>query len=515
MPDQHLYRRFERAPWTALVAIVAVLLLVGGVAWSGLAAQVAEHTNAAGAAGRAPTQATITPTPPLAHAAGGIRDSFADVVKVVAPAVVTIRTEGKAKMSPTQFQGDDLFRRFFGQEFGRQMPQPRQFRERALGSGVIVSPDGYILTNDHVIGNADQIKVDLHDGRTLNAKLIGSDEPSDLALVKITASDLHPLALGDSDKVQVGDVVLAVGNPLGIGQTVTMGIISAKDRYTGSVGQGGQQGYENFLQTDAPINHGNSGGALVNTHGELVGINSQILSMSDGNIGIGFAIPANMARNVMNQLRTSGHVTRAQLGVTVQPVTSDMAKSLGLSGPEGAIVASVDPGGAAAKAGIQQGDVIEAFDNQPVRDTNSLRNRVAESKPGSTAPVKIWRNGSEKTLDVTLGQAQAGENSGRSESDTSDKTALGVAVEPLTPDLADRVGVPRTTRGVIVDDVSPDGRAADAGIQSGDVIESVDRKPVTNVDGLRTAVRASADKPLLLLVNRRGNELFVTVPAGQ
>ncbi|MGE5246192.1 MAG: DegQ family serine endoprotease [Betaproteobacteria bacterium] len=501
-------------PWTALVAVVAVLLLVGGFAWSGLAAQAIQHK--AVAADAAPSRAQASQAATLPHAVNGMRDSYADVVKVVAPAVVTIRTESKARMSPTQFQGDDLFRRFFGEEFGQQMPrQPREFRERALGSGVIVSSDGYILTNYHVIGNADEIKVDLHDGRTLNGKLIGSDKPSDLALVKINASDLHPLALGDSDRVQVGDVVLAVGNPLGIGQTVTMGIISAKNRTTGSVGPGGEQSYENFLQTDAPINHGNSGGPLVNTKGELIGINSQILSMSDGNIGIGFAIPANMARNVMNQLRTTGHVTRAQLGVTVQPVTSDMAKSLGLNGAEGAIVASVSPDSAAARAGIKQGDVIESFDGQPVHDTNGLRNRVADSKPGSQKSVKIWRNGSEQTLNVTLGEAQTGSAKASGESDSDDKAALGVAVEPLTPDLASRIGVARTTRGVVVDDVSPDGRAADAGIQQGDVIESVNRKPVTSVDDLREAVRSSADKPLLLLVNRRGNEVFVTVPTAR
>jgi Do/DeqQ family serine protease len=507
MSDQPAFNRFSRAPWTAIVAVVAVLLLVGGFAWSGLAAQSTSHNTAP-----AQTSASAQEAPHVADVRGGMRDSFADVVKVVAPAVVTIRTEGKAKMSPTQFQGpDDFFRQFFGQEMPQQ--HPRTFRERALGSGVIVSQDGYILTNYHVVGTADQIKVDLHDGRTLDGKLIGSDQPSDLALVRINASDLHPLALGDSDKAQVGDVVLAVGNPLGVGQTVTMGIISAKNRYTGSVGEGGQQNYENFLQTDAPINHGNSGGALVNTHGELIGINSQILSTSDGNIGIGFAIPSNMARNVMEQLRTNGKVTRSQLGVTVQEVTSDMAKSLGLSSVKGAIVSSVTPGSAADKAGIKQGDVIESLDRQPVNDTNSLRNRVAETKPGTTEPITIWRNGTEKTLNVTLQEASASGAVGHGESDTNDKAALGVAVEPLTPDIANRIGVPADTRGVVVDEVNPDGRAADAGLQAGDVIESVNRKPVTGVNELRQAVQANSGTPLLLLINRRGNEAFVTIPA--
>src|SRR5439155_9337148 len=285
------------------------------------------------------------------------------------PAVVTVHANGRAKVSPTQFQApdDDLLRRFFGDGFDRGSRPARPFRQSALGSGVIISGDGYILTNNHVVDNADDVKVDLPDGRSFSAKLVGSDKPSDLALLKINASDLHPLALGNSDAVQVGDVVLALGNRLNLGQTVTMGIVSAKGRST-SVGDGS---YEDFLQTDAPINHGNSGGALVNTKGELIGINSQILSNSDGNIGIGFAIPANMAKHVMNDLRTKGKVTRAQLGVTVQQVTADMATSLGIKQVGGVIVGSVQPGSAAEHAGIKQGDVIVSFNGQPVRDTNS------------------------------------------------------------------------------------------------------------------------------------------------
>src|ERR1019366_9505794 len=234
----------------------------------------------------------------------------------------------------------------------------------------------------------------LTDGRTMSAKLVGTDKASDLALLKISASGLHPIALGNSDAVQVGDVVLAVGNPLNLGQTVTMGIISAKGRST-TVGDGG---YEDFLQTDAPINHGNSGGALVNMKGELVGINSQILSSNDGNIRIGFAIPSNMAKNVMEQLRTSGKVTRAQLGVTVQGITPEMAENLGLKQATGAIVSSVSAGSAAEKAGMTRGDVIESFNGMPVHDSNTLRNRVAESGPGSTANVVVLRDGSEKKL---------------------------------------------------------------------------------------------------------------------
>jgi len=486
-------------------AVAAAGVLMAGAAWHALAADQPMAANAA-----------ATVTTPIGHAIAGGRDSYADVVSVAAPAVVTIRTSGKAKVSPTQFDGqdpDDLFRRFFGDQFGRGQRAPRSQRTRALGSGVIVTTDGYILTNNHVVENADDIKVDLNDDRTVTAKLVGTDKPSDLALVKIDAADLHPIALGNSDGVKVGDVVLALGNPLGVGQTVTMGIISAKGRSTG-VGDGD---YEDFLQTDAPINHGNSGGALVNTRGELVGINSQILSSNDGNIGIGFAIPANMAKNVMEQLRTKGKVTRSQLGVTVQTVTSDLADSLGLKQTHGAVVSSVAPGSAAERAGVKRGDVIESFNGQAVHDTNTLRNRVAEAGPGSTAELVIVRDGSEKKLSVKLDEAnpeKLARGRGDREDDSAapdDTAALGVSVAPLTPELRDRTRAPKDVQGLVVRDVNPDGRAAAAGIQPGDIIQEVNRQPVKSVDDLRSALKKTTDKPTLLLVNRQGNDLFVTV----
>ena len=274
------------------LALAASALLVAGASWHGLAANAPTATT--------PATAQVAPAvPPISRAQAAGRDSYADVVKLVTPAVVTIRTERKAQMSPTQFEGDDFFRRFFGDRFDEGPRPPRSYRQEGLGSGVIVTGDGYILTNHHVVDGASEITVELTDGRTVSAKAIGSDAPSDLAVLKIDLTNLQPIGLANSDAVQVGDVVLAIGNPLGIGQTVTLGIISAKGRATG-VGDGS---YEDFLQTDAPINQGNSGGALVNAKGELIGINSQILSPSGGNIGIGFAIPANMARHVMDQLR--------------------------------------------------------------------------------------------------------------------------------------------------------------------------------------------------------------------
>jgi serine protease Do len=490
-------RLSRRATGTVGAAVAALMLLTGAV-WH-------VHADAI------PAVAT-----PIQHAIAGGRDSYADVVKVVAPAVVTIRVEGKAKVSPTQFQGDeDMLRRFFGDRFGEQGgPSGRGGRaqrapkQRGLGSGVIVSADGYILTNNHVVDGADDIKIETTDDHTYTAKVIGTDKATDLALLKVNAADLHPLALGNSDGVNVGDVVLAVGNPLGVGQTVTMGIISAKGRST-AVGDGS---YEDFLQTDAPINHGNSGGALVNVKGELVGINSQILSNSDGNIGIGFAIPANMAHRVMGQLRSNGKVTRSQLGVTVQQVTEDMAQSLGLKHAGGAIVSSVGTGSAAERAGIKQGDVIQSFNGQPVNNFNSLRNRVADTAPGSDATVTIVRDGAEKTVTVKLDEASPakGAREDRGGSGEDDKAALGVSVAPLTPELANRLGL-KNAKGIVVQEVNPDGRAADAGLQAGDVIEQVNRTPVQSVDELRAAVKRSADKPVLLLVNRQGTDIFVTV----
>ncbi len=487
------------------LAVMAGAVLLTGATWRGLAAE-------AGTSEPARVQTAVVQAGSAAVAAGR-RDSYADVVQIAAPAVVTIRTEGRARVSPTGFprglDDEGMLRRFFGDRFeqGEAPRAPRQPRQRGLGSGVIVSPDGYILTNHHVVDAADDISVDMSDHRTLKARLVGSDKPSDLALLKVEASNLSSLALGDSDAVRVGDVVLAVGNPLGIGQTVTMGIISAKGRSTG-VGDGS---YEDFLQTDAPINHGNSGGALVNLKGELVGINSQIVSMSDGNIGIGFAIPANMARHVMEQLRSDGRVRRAQLGVTVQQVTSDLAESLGLARVTGAIVSSVEAGSAAERAGVKRGDVIMAFNGQPVQDMNSLRNRVAETSPGAATAIVVNRDGQERELSLTLDEAAASRPGRHEPGPDGDQAALGVAVQPLTPERAARAGMNRDATGLLVEDVDPDGRAAAAGIRPMDVIQEVNRKPVETVDDLRAAVRAANDRPVLILVSREGKGLFVTV----
>ncbi|MQA31648.1 MAG: Do family serine endopeptidase [Luteitalea sp.] len=497
-------RGINSRQWAArtAAAVAAAAVLVTGAAWQG---------SAADATTSAP-QATATTAP---QSIAGGRDSYADIVQVVAPAVVTIRTEGRARVAPTQFRGgdqEDMLRRFFGEQFGPGQRMPPMGKQRGLGSGVVVTADGYILTNHHVIDNAEDIRVELTDGRTFTANLVGSDKPSDLALLKIDATDLTALPPGNSDTVKVGDVVLAVGNPLGIGQTVTMGIISAKGRSTAAT----DGSYEDFLQTDAPINHGNSGGALVSTKGELVGINSQIISPSNGNIGIGFAIPANMARHVMEDLRKDGRVRRSQLGVTVQPMTSDMAEALGLTQVAGAIVSSVTPGSAADRAGVERGDIIRSFNNQAVQDTNALRNRVADATPGSKATVVVVRDGTERTLSVTLDEADASKSARATDGSGADDTsALGVAVAPLTPEVAARTGLSRDARGVVIQQVNPDGRAADAGLQPGDVILEVNRQPVHDVDGLRSALHSAPERPTLLLVHRaeRGQVYLTVRPA--
>jgi Do/DeqQ family serine protease len=474
------------------VAVIALAMAVGsfaGVAFQG--AHVEAGARPAVTAGVLPAQA--------------LPGSYADLVARVAPSIVTVRTERAPKAAPAGLPFDnDSLRRFFG-EHGPALPEAPH-REAALGSGVIVSPDGIILTNHHVIDSAEKIQVELQDRRTFSAKLVGSDPASDLAVLRIDAKGLTALPFGDSRKARVGDVVLAFGNPLGVGQTVTMGIVSAKGRAT-DLGDGG---FEDFLQTDASINQGNSGGALVNTSGELLGINSQILSPSGGNIGIGFAIPSDMANNVMTQLLEHGKVRRGQLGVVVQTVSSEIAKSLNLSEVKGALVSTVNEGSPAAAAGLKRGDVITSINGDAVADSNGLRNRVASTLPGSQVVLGVVRDRTQKTVTVKLGELSGPKEAQNSTDEPSEGGRLGLTVEPLTPDMARQEGL-AGRKGLVVVGVDPNGPASNAGFRAGDVIREVNGKPVSDVADLKAAVRASGDRPALVLVNRDGGTLFLAL----
>jgi serine protease Do len=455
----------------------------------------------------APVAVAAAPTGADARIVGAGLDSYAPIVDKVAPAVVTVRSERRARAAQQfPFAQDPFFRRFFPDDESLPQQQPRERRQAGLGSGVIVSADGYVLTNHHVVDGAEEITIDLTDGRSFKAKVIGTDAPSDLAVLKIEGRNFPVLPLGDSDKVRVGDVVLAVGNPMGVGQTVTLGIISAKGRATGL----GDGSFEDFLQTDAPINQGNSGGALVNTRGELVGINSQILSPSGGNIGIGFAIPANMAQYVSKALMSGGRVHRGMLGVTVQQVTPDLARSLRLDAVGGALVSSVAEDGPAADAGVKRGDVITAINGQKLSDSNALRNHVAALGPKAKANLTIVRDGRERTLTATLDELPSTMAEGAPAADGPDRSGVGLSVQPLTPDTARRFGV-EAKEGLLVTNVDPSGPAADAGLRRGDVIEEIEGKKVQSAAELRSELSRAGDRPALMLGRRGDASLYLTL----
>lgn len=452
-----------------------------------------------------PTENKPAPPPPVL--ADGSRTSYADIVDRVAPAVVKVTSEHRAK--PQQGSSlEDLF----------GLPQaPRGGQgpiERGLGSGVIVSTDGTILTNNHVIEGATKIKIELNDKRVFDAKVIGTDEPTDLAVIKIEAKELPSLTLGDSDRVRVGDIILAIGNPLGIGQTVTAGIISAKGRRTGL----SDGSFEDFLQIDAPINRGNSGGALVSLNGELIGINSQILSPSGGNIGIGFSIPSNMAKSVMEQLLKDGKVKRGRLGVGIQTITEELAKTLDLKENKGVVVNSITPGSAAEKAGIKRGDVITAINGEKIEDGNALRNKVAATAPGTEITLTILRDGKEQQVKATLDEFQpekAQNEGGKEKNPNSGKSTqngkLGLDLQPLTPDLAKRLDLPADTKGLVVTDIDPEGPAASEGIIKGDVILEINRQEVSTFEEAQAALEKAGERPSLLLISRRGQTVYITV----
>jgi serine protease Do len=455
-------------------------------------------------------------------AEGPSRTGFAPVVKSVLPDVVNISTSKTVKaseMNQNQFDMPDgmppFFQQFFGQQpgpHGRQFgpdsenraPRQRDQREDSLGSGVIVSPDGYILTNNHVIDGATDVRVTLADKKQLKATVVGTDPKTDIAVLKVEGSGYPAITIGDSSKVQIGDYALAIGDPFGVGQTVTMGIISAMNR-----GNLGIEDYEDFIQTDAPINPGNSGGALINDRGELVGINTAILSHgSGGNEGIGFAIPINMARSVMTQILDHGKVNRAYLGIMVQDITPGISKAMNLKDMKGVLVGDVSPEGPAKRSGVQRGDVILEINGKKMEDSRQLRNTVSMMDPTATVTLKLMRDGSAKDVTVKLGELPTDKEQAKTEEGSSDKALDGVTVENLDAQTARQLGLSAATSGVVVTDVDPSSQLASAGLRRGDVIQEVNHQPVKNVAQFEEAIRKAGSNPLLL-VNRKGSTLFL------
>jgi serine protease Do len=392
----------------------------------------------------------------------------------------------------------DQLRRYFGQ--GGQ----REYKQHGLGSGVIVSADGYILTNNHVVGNAEEIHVTLQDKREFTAKVIGKDAKTDLGLIKIDAKEPLPVApLGDSNTADVGDWVIAIGNPFNVGMTVTAGIVSAKGRILGG-------DYDDFIQTDASINPGNSGGPLINTRGEVIGINTAIYSRTGANNGIGFAIPIDMARNVMDQLKAHGRVIRGWLGVEIQEVTPDLAQSFGLPKPEGALVASADKDGPAGKGGIERGDIVLSFNGHPVDDEHELPALVAQTPINQKVPVEVVRNGQHMTLEVTIGERKEPQVASAKTEEPGGN--WGMQVGDITPEIAQQFHL-EGTKGVVIQKVAPDSPSADAGLQPGDVVMEINHDKVAAVsDFVAKAKDAQSKKtPALLLVQRGGATLYTVI----
>jgi Do/DeqQ family serine protease len=486
--------------WTT-VTLLIVALVIGAGTWVFV---TAHHSPLAVTHAAEPRGISNVASAPIV-----VSEGFSTVVEPLLPAVVNISSSKivKSRRGQFQFPDDPFFRQFFGSPF--EDLQPREQREHSLGSGVIVSPDGYVLTNNHVVDEASDVEVSLKDKRQFKAKIVGTDPRTDIAVLKIPATGLSTVPLGSSSKVHVGDIVLAIGDPFGIGETVTMGIVSATGRRALDIE--GPGGYEDFIQTDAAINPGNSGGALVNARGELIGINTAIISNGGGgNQGIGFAVPVDMARQVMDQIVKTGKVRRGYLGVMIQEVTPDLAKAFGLSSAGGALVGDVTADSPGAKAGLQKGDVIVAMNGQPISDFQDLRLRISQSAPGETVKLQVVRNGNKRELTATLGELP-NEAATASSPERGENALEGIQVETLTPEIARQFDLPAATRGVVVTEVNPGSAAAEAGLTRGDVIQEVNRKPVSNVSEFRTAVRAAGNEPVLLLINRSGTTSYVLI----
>jgi serine protease Do len=490
-------------------AVLASAVLLGGGA-----TLFEQDTLAKEKAKVTPVRLVVDETP--VQRSGQMVASFSEVVKKVSPSVVKVYTSTKAKemgeaqMNP--FFDDPVFRRFFGEQFGnregmRRMPAPKQL---GLGSGVIVTKDGYILTNNHVVENADEVKVQVgEEGDEFTAKVVGTDPKTDIALLKIDAKDksLPALMAADSAQVQVGDVVLAVGNPFGIGQTVTMGIVSATGRATLGLE------YEDFIQTDAAINMGNSGGALVDAQGRLVGINTAILSRSGGNQGIGFAVPVNLAKYVMENLIEHGRVVRGFIGVNIQDVTPGLAEKLELKEREGALISEITTGSPAEKAGLKTGDVIVEFGGKRVRDSRNLKLNVAQTLPGKDVAVKVSRDGKVKELTVTPKEFPQDKElaKGKVDSEHSGDVTDGITVDDLNAAARQQFNIPKNVTGALVTDVEPDSAGFAAGVRPGDVILEINRKTVRNAEDAVALTEDVKDDSVLLRVWSRGGSRFLVL----
>jgi Do/DeqQ family serine protease len=427
--------------------------------------------------------------------------SWSSLVKGAMPAVVNISST-KTVRGPTGPRAPFFADPFFGLFPSEPQAAPR--RERSLGSGVIVSADGYALTNSHVVNGAHDIRITLADRRELKAELVGADPKSDLAVLKLPGSSFSAVRRGDSGQLEVAEVVLAIGSPFGLTQTVTMGIVSAVGRANLGITD-----YEDFIQTDAAINPGNSGGALVNSRGELVGINTAIFSQSGGYQGIGFAVPVNMASQVMEQIVKGGRVTRGYLGVVVQELTPAITKALELP-RSGVLVGDVEPGGPAARAGVLRGDLITAVDGQPVTDVGSFRNLVARTAPGSKLRLTIVRGGRELAAEATVGELKDQEPEAPAVAGNA-PGPLGIAVTDVTPQVAAKLGLPADEKGAVVAELAPSGPAAEAGLRPGDVIQEVNRQPVRSAREFAQAVEKAGDRDVVLLVNRGGITAYFVV----
>jgi serine protease Do len=447
-----------------------------------------------------------------------LSNAFTQVAQDAMPAVVFIQVEqtlqggepGSDFNNPFDLFGDEFFERFFGKRFPHQQREPpehRQYRQQGQGSGFIISKDGYILTNHHVVGEADKITVTLADNREFKAKLVGTDAKADVAVIKIDGTNLPVLPRGNSDKLAVGEWVIAIGNPFGLTHTMTVGVVSAKGR-----SRMGITDYEDFIQTDAAINPGNSGGPLLDLSGQVVGINTAIFSQSGGYMGIGFAIPINMATEIQKQLMATGKVSRGYLGVSIQDLTPELATSFGLSGTEGVLVAGVSPNTPAAAAGFKTGDVIVAFGETAVTDTGHFRNLVAQTPVGQQVNVRVVRDKKSQEMAVTMGQLP---DQVASEATTPNKPEAlekwGFAAQDLTAELANQLGY-KGVEGVVVTDVQPDSPADEAGLRPGTLIREVNRQEVHDTEELmRFLTRAKASKQALLLVQDRQVTHFLTL----